>query len=143
MSSVREKSKRNPKDANHTNNTHRVQRTIEAPLPPPLTSSFAYTTAIRTNTNTNSSRVDPAVVHVIANHTNTQPRASTASIDISPSTLNGTATKNEDTPTNTSNLFSFAQVTQLLLSSINKLKQCKTKMDQITIIAELLQYACD
>lgn len=42
-----------------------------------------------------------------------------------------------------SNLWSLAEVTQLLLRSINELKQCKSKLDQLTVIAHLLQNACD
>lgn len=47
------------------------------------------------------------------------------------------------TTTNESNVWSLAEVTQLLLNSINELKQCKSKLDQLTVIAKLLQNACD
>lgn len=39
-------------------------------------------------------------------------------------------------------LWSFNEVAQLLLSSINELSKCKSKLDQLNVIANLLQHAC-
>lgn len=39
-------------------------------------------------------------------------------------------------------LWSISEVTQLLLKSINELKLCKSKLDQLSVIANLLQHAC-
>lgn len=47
--------------------------------------------------------------------------------------------------TNTSNsndLWTITEVTNLLLNSINELKQCNSKLDQLKVIANLLQHAC-
>lgn len=44
---------------------------------------------------------------------------------------------------NVPNLWSIAEVTNLLLNSINDLKQCQSKLDQLKIIATLLQNACE
>lgn len=41
------------------------------------------------------------------------------------------------------NLWSFAEVADLLLNSINELKQCRTKLDHLKVIANLLQNACN
>lgn len=39
-------------------------------------------------------------------------------------------------------LWSFNEVAQLLLSSINELSKCRSKFDQLNVIANLLQHAC-
>lgn len=44
--------------------------------------------------------------------------------------------------TNNDELWSIAEVTDLLFNSINELNQCKTKLDQLKIITNLLRYAC-
>lgn len=40
-------------------------------------------------------------------------------------------------------LFTFAEVTELLLTCINDLKRCKTKFDQIVVITNLMQHAIE
>lgn len=60
-----------------------------------------------------------------------------------------TANKQQDTnwnvtsQQNESNIWSLAEVTQLLLNSINELQQCKSKLDQLKVIANLLKNACE
>lgn len=50
---------------------------------------------------------------------------------------------NERTPTNENNdLWSIAEVSDLLLLSINDLKKCKSKLEQLSVIANLLKHAC-
>lgn len=53
--------------------------------------------------------------------------------------------QSESTQTNqdaSNDLWSFNEVAQLLLSSINELKKCKSKFDQLNVIVNLLQNAC-
>lgn len=45
-------------------------------------------------------------------------------------------------PDTNNNLWTISEVTELLLNSINELSQCTTKLDQLKIIANLLQHAC-
>ena len=63
------------------------------------------------------------------------------------STSNTLNNSNKPTPTssnlNDSNIWTIAEVSQILINSINELKQCKSKLDQLTIIAQLLQNACN
>lgn len=40
------------------------------------------------------------------------------------------------------NLWLFAEVSNILLSSINQLKSCKSKLEQLEVIARLIQHAC-
>lgn len=128
MSSARDKSKRIPKKITSNNNTLTTKRHTDAPAPPPLTESFAYIAGARANKQPNTS--------TSTNSANSF--ASSSSTSFAPNTDSSAHTN-----TNSSNLFTFAQLTQLLLSSINELKQRKTKLDQIQVIANLLQYACD
>ena len=53
-----------------------------------------------------------------------------------PRAENNTQTQSND------DLWSFAEVTHLLLTSINELKKCKTKIEQLAVIAHLLEHAC-
>lgn len=82
-----------------------------APTPPVLAESYA--SAVQSNRNVHS-------------HTDTQ-------------SSNPHVHAHESDSTN--NLWTIAQVTTLLLSSINDLKQCKSKLDQLKVIANLLQHA--
>lgn len=54
--------------------------------------------------------------------------------------------KQQHTHTSNSNsnndLWSISEVTSLLLSSINELNKCTSKLDQLKVIANLLQHAC-
>lgn len=142
MSSVRDKSKRGAKTNTKNNNSHGTEHLVDAPAPPPLTSSFAHTVTARSNTqsklitNTTSTRNTHSKLSASANVF--APSSSYSSSTFVPNTE-----QYAQSNTNASNLWTFAQVTQLLLSSINELKQCRTKMDQITVIANLLQHACD
>lgn len=132
MLSARNKNKRNTyqnrnissSSSNNNNNTYDNRRFVDAPASPPLTSSFAYTAAIRSNTRTNtqsSHESAPSASHNDMPFTNTNIHTNQAS----------------------PKLFTFAQITQLLMESINELKQCKSKTDQIAVVAKLLQYAFD
>lgn len=97
----------------NTNNDHRY---VRAPQPPPMTTSYANT-ARSSHTNTRS-QVPPRT------HPNNRADTQQTSTD------------------NNGNLWSLAEVTDLLLNSINELKACKTKLDQLKVIANLLQNAC-
>lgn len=98
----------------NTNNDHRY---VPAPQPPPTNTSYANT-ARASNTNTRSQ----------APPSHTQP--------------NNFADPQQSSAENNGNLWSLAEVTDLLLNSINELKACKTKLDQLKVIANLLQNAC-
>lgn len=126
MSSAREKNKRGAKNTSQSNNPNTSRRFVDAPVPPPLTSSFAHTAASHPNTQQNNRTFVPNA-----------PSSSTFN------TFAPNPNISTHSNTNAGNLWSFAQVTQLLLSSINELKQCKSKLDQLTVIANLLQHACD
>lgn len=134
--SVREKNKRKPKQhsINNTNTHNNASCFVPAPPPRPLTSSFAHTAAGQTNgqhiTHSNvftSPSYTNSVSQSIGTHS--QPNAQP---NIQP-----------NIQTNSSKLFSFAEVTKLLMDSIHELNQCKSKMDQIGVIAKLLRYACE
>lgn len=61
----------------------------------------------------------------------------------SSNTLNDTKKPTQaSSNSNDSNIWTIAEVSQILINSINELKQCKSKLDQLTIIAQLLQNAC-
>lgn len=94
----------------HSNTHSRTGTFVKAPMPSPLTRTFAEATS---SFNTQSS------------HRSTAPRDA-----------NNTQTQSND------DLWSIREVTHLLLSSINELKQCKSKLDQLAVIAHLLEHAC-
>lgn len=95
----------------HTNAHSNAGTYVKAPMPSPLTRTFAETAS---SFNTNQNR------------RNTAPRVS-----------NNTQTQSND------DLWSIGEVTHLLLTSINELKQCKSKLEQLAVIAKLLQHACE
>lgn len=50
---------------------------------------------------------------------------------------------NTNTNTNTQgDLWSFSEVAKILMQSINQLSKCRTKMDQLSVIASMLENAC-
>lgn len=92
-------------------------RYVLAPQPPPLQGTFAETTSNKQNSQ---------------NHT--------AERQSSSSSLNPIHTF---TPSNsTSELWTIIEVAQLLTQSINELKKCSSKLDQLNVIAKLLSNAC-
>lgn len=83
---------------------------VRAPIPAPLSKSFAEITAQTSiNTKTNQ-RYSHSFETRHTQHNN--------------------------------DLWTITEVTQLLLNSINDLKQCKSKLDQLSVITNLLQHAC-
>lgn len=98
------------------NNSGQRHQYVLAPQPPPLQRSFADTMK-----HSNAQR-------------NTQFRTAPSSQSSNQHTF---------APSHTDNgLWSFAEVAQILRQSINELKQCQTKFDQLTVIANLLENAC-
>lgn len=98
---------------------HNDNHYVCAPAPPPMSASYAHTarfshTNTRPHTNTSSSRTQPN----IAPDTQQSPTASEG------------------------NVWTISEVADLLLNSITELKACKTKLDQLKVIANLLQNAC-
>lgn len=104
-------------------------RYAQAPAPPPLRVSFAD--SMRTPT---ASTSQASTTH------NTQSRAQTNA------RFNNTSSHsnpNDNFNTNTNNnLWSFDECADLLLNSIEQLRKCQNKFDQLQIIANLLRHAC-
>lgn len=97
----------------NTNNDHRY---VRAPQPPPMSTSYANATR---SPDTNTDSAPP-------------PRTQ----------RNNRADQQQTSNVNSGNLWSLTEVTDLLLNSINELQACKTKLDQLKVIANLLQNAC-
>lgn len=113
---ARAKNKRNAatKQSTHTvNSTAQNHRFAHAPKPAPLTMSFADATAQQKT----HSRANPSSQSSSNRHTS------------------------HETHTN-ENLWSFGEVSQILRSCIADLKQCKSKLEQLNVIASLLENAC-
>lgn len=70
-------------------------------------------------------------------HTNTRPQSSSTRTQQRDANV-----REHSTNQSNNNIWSIAEVADLLLSSINELKACQTKLDQLKIIANLLQNAC-
>lgn len=104
-------------DNNNINDDSNEHRYVRAPKPPPTNTSYADAT--RTP------------------HTNTRQQASSSRAQQN----NRTDTRQPSNEQN-DNLWSIAEVADLMLNSINELKACKTKLDQLKVIANLLQNAC-
>lgn len=68
-----------------------------------------------------------------------QPNIQQASTSSAPNSFATTSTHNDNS---NNDLFSIAEVSQILFNSIRELQQCKTKLDQLMVIANILQYAC-
>lgn len=95
---------------------------VLAPQPPPMKVSFAEAATQQSTQHRTQPTAQNSTHHAFAQ----------------------TSSQHSFVPPNTNeNLWSFAEVSQLLRQSINELKQCKTKFDQLTVIANLLQYACE
>lgn len=112
------KGKRAPSAQNSMQNNVNNQF-VPAPAPPPLQQSFAN----------------------VASHNSIQTNAQQTS---SSSSSHNTFTASSSNNNNSSDgLWSFSEVSQILVNSINQLKQCKTKFDQLLVIASLLENACN
>lgn len=98
------------------NNSGQRHQYVLAPSPSPQQLSYAETTR-----HSNTQR-------------NTQTRAAPATQSSNQHTFASSHTDND--------LWSLAEVFQILKRSINELKQCKSKLDQLNVIANMLQDAC-
>lgn len=96
--------------------TQQTHRFVRAPPPAPLGVSFAAATA----------------------QTNTQSHTAGFSSSTSSSSTNNTHT----TSNASGDLWSMTEISNILMNSINELKQCRSKLDQLAVISKLLQYAC-
>lgn len=101
---------------------------VPAPAPPPLQQSFANITS---NINNQQNHRLPTY--------SSQPNTSVL-FDQAPSLNNN---NHNATPGTNSELFSFNEVANIMVNCINDLKQCKTKLDQMLVIAKMLQNACN
>lgn len=104
-----------------------TSRFAPAPTPPPLRTSFAD--SMRNTASSSSSRAPFSATSTTRNtqsHANTESRSNTTSTQ---SNVNN-------------NLWSFDECANILFDSIERLQQCKTKFDQLKVIAELLKHAC-
>lgn len=105
---------------NRSTMKHNAQTFQPAPTPPPLSHSFART--LRSNNNNKSS------------NTGFSSNASSASSSSS-------STRSDYTHSTASEqLWTFAEISNILLDSLNALSQCKTKTDQLKVITGLLQH---
>lgn len=127
-----EEAKINARNKTTTNNNRSQANTVRfapAPQPPPLQVSFAdsiRTPAASSSTSTSTNNRRQYV------HTNTsQNNASAYSIPSDNFNANPS-----------SNLWSFDECANLLFDSIERLQNCKTKLDQLKVIANLLKNAC-
>lgn len=111
---------------NAQSDTHRQQTHTKTTRPPPTpTSQKSYADAARGATASSS-------------RTQSNPRTTTHNQSQARSTPND----NFDAGPS-SNLWSFEECANLLFDSIEKLQKCKTKLDQLKVIANLLQHACE
>lgn len=119
------KHKQKPPSKRHASereNNSTEYRYVRAPQPPPLTHTFAATTKNKQNPQTLTSI--------------RQASSSLAS--------NASMSTNTFAPSNSSDdLWTITEVAQLLSQSINELKQCSSKLDQLNVIARLLSHACN
>lgn len=96
------------------------------PLPPPRVS---FADSMR-NTASSSSR---APFSATTTTRNTQPQANT-----------NNRSNNMSTITNANNnVWSFEECANILFDSVERLQQCKTKFEQLKVIADLLKHACN
>lgn len=95
-----------------------------APMPPPLTRSFANVARQRT-----FNQFDTSSANAIANMPIQQ-----ANIRFAQASNNAHVNNND--------LFSFAEVSEILFNCVNELQQCTSKLDQIKVIAKLLNHVC-
>lgn len=121
VESARKKSKkkttRNTVDNAIGDNPHSgIGAFVRAPVPSPLTKSFAEVTTQATR---NIARTNP----------NNNSNATARTDDRSQSQTN-------------TDLWTFSEVAQIMLNSVNELRQCKTKFEQLIVVANLLQNAC-
>lgn len=106
-----------PTNMNNNNNniyTNNEHRYERAPQPEPMKLSYAAAAAL---TNTQS-----------------KPTHTTKSSSSNQNTFSNVDDNN--------NLWSFAEVSQIMLQCISELKQCQSKFDQLTVIANMLHHAC-
>lgn len=122
MKNARDKKRQtSPSNINNNSNNNNIidaNRSAQAPNPPIAHASYAdaaKTSRTRTQSQTQSSS------------SRTQERQSH---------------QTHTSDSTNENVWSIAEVANLLLNSINELKACKTKLDQLKIIANLLQNAC-
>lgn len=97
-------------------------RFVPAPAPPPLSTSFAAVSAQATT------------------HSNVRSQAPTPLNTFVPPT---NISANSTSTNNNTELWSFAEVASILYNSIRELKQCKSKLDQLMVITNMLQNACN
>lgn len=95
-----------------------------APPPPPLTRSFANVASQHANTQFSATNGNP-----FANNPNQQTCNRHTATDATPYA-------------NNNNLFSFAEVSEIMINCVNELQHCTCKLDQIKVIANLLNYVC-
>lgn len=115
---ARKNARKNTTNQNTKNNS---QQFVQAPTPKPLQASFADRLKADTATKTRAQ----------VNNSKTHSRRS--SLYASSENVNAT-------PSN--NLWTFAECSNLLFNSVERLKKCNSKLEQLKVIADLLQHAC-
>lgn len=133
-----ESARNNSRTKTPTNNRTQTNTTrfVQAPPPPPLRTSFAD--SMRASAST-SSRTQHST-STSTNNTHSHARTNTNT------RFNNTATHstiNDNDSTNVNNKWSFQECSNILFDSIERLQQCRTKLDQLKVIADLLKHACN
>lgn len=106
---------------------------VPAPTPPPQSTSYAD--SMRTQQQS-SSRLHTNAASV--NNTQTQARTNTNTRSTyTPSNANVSSGPNVN-----NNIWSIEECSNILFDSIERLQNCKTKFEQLKIIADLLKHAC-
>lgn len=97
----------------NTTNVQRSERVVAAPPPPLLSMSYAAATSSN------------GASHFAFNQQQQKQQ------------------QHQYQPTNAQPLWSMQEITKILFNSINELKQCSSKLDQLKVIANLLTNACE
>lgn len=134
-----EQARNNARSKTATNNRSNAnaQHFVPAPQPPPLQSSFAdnFRTSAQPSSRTHTNATPSTST---SNHTHSQPRIHTNARHNNTSS-HSFATDSSNVNNNT---WTFAECANILFDSIERLQQCTTKLDQLKVIADLLQHAC-
>lgn len=103
---------------------------VAAPVPPPQHASYADSMRVQTTSIPASNSQA---------HTNTR-QSHTSTSQSSTNTFPGGNLNANANPS--SNLWTFAECSNILFNSIENLQKCKSKLEQLQVIAQLLQNAC-
>lgn len=127
--------KHTPKQRANVHTANRLNEFVPAPQPPPLRQTFAHAARMSAqtpnrragNNHCSYNRQNSNNNHINSNHNNNN-RINQFDFD-----MNGSA----------NDLWSFAEISNILLNSLNALAKCKNKYDQLKVITDMLQNVID